>query len=605
MSARPKKSKKDAAAADAQRIELQRCQRELDDCKKRLNENEALQSEVIERKRAEEQLRQSQAYLAEAQRLSRTGSFGWNVATGDLVWSDETFCIFGYSRSIKPTLESALKRVHPEDAAWVRQTLDHAARAGINLDFEHRFLMPDGAVKYIHVLAQPAKTESGVLTFVGAIMDITESKKAAESLHASEHLARGQLDALKKTLDALSKESEPEKFLEHVLRTITEQMDAHSIGVWEMNKSTGGTGFVANFENDRFQITPEEAEALPKSPTWEREHPIWAQFFLEGKFCVSGNLDADPPKVRIENGQDAPWRDWGIDAVSDALLSKMIKRLSASGIISTLCVPMFVAARVSGLISIRFKQRRAFQREEIELIRALSHQAALAIQLTRLSQQSRQSAITAERNRMARDIHDTLAQGFTGVIMQLEAAKGAAARGELSVAAAHIERAEGLARVSLGEARRSVRALRPRSLREGNLCMALEDLLKRLSEGTELRAEFHVEGDERMMPQEWEEGLLRIAQESLTNTLKHARAGNFRATLHFGSAKMQLQLADDGRGFDSKAESDGFGLLGMKERVEQMGGQFILRSKPGQGTEIVVILRRPAALKTENGNEEG
>jgi len=134
--------------------------------------------------------------------------------------------------------------------------------------------------------------------------------------------------------------------------------------------------------------------------------------------------------------------------------------------------------------------------------------------------------------------------------------------------------------------------------------MALEDLLKRMSDGTELRAEFHVSGDERVMPRDREEGLLRIAQESLTNTIKHAKAANFRATLRFGAEKIQLQLADDGRGFDPQAESEGFGLIGMKERVDQMGGQFILRSKPGQGTEILVILNSPATLKPENANEQ-
>jgi signal transduction histidine kinase len=132
---------------------------------------------------------------------------------------------------------------------------------------------------------------------------------------------------------------------------------------------------------------------------------------------------------------------------------------------------------------------------------------------------------------MARDIHDTLAQGFTGVIMQLEAAKGAAARGDCGDTATHIERAGDLARSSLGEARRSVRALRPRSLKDGTLYMALEDLLKRMSNGIDLNAELRIEGEQRAIPPHWEEGLLRIAQESLTNTIKHAQARNFRVTL--------------------------------------------------------------------------
>jgi signal transduction histidine kinase len=280
----------------------------------------------------------------------------------------------------------------------------------------------------------------------------------------------------------------------------------------------------------------------------------------------------------------------------------MIKRLSALGIVTTLCAPLFVAGEVTGLISIRFKQNRTFRREEIELMRALSHQAMLAIQLMRLSQQSRQSAVLAERNRMARDIHDTLAQGFTGIIMQLEAAKGAAVRGDYGDTAMRIERAGDLARSSLGEARRSVRALRPRSLSDGTLYMALADLLKRMSNGIDLNAELRIEGEQRAIPPQWEEGLLRIAQESLTNTIKHAQARNFRVTLSLRAEEVGLQLVDDGLGFDPQEDHDGFGLVGMKERADQIGGQFILRSKRGQGTEILVTLKNPTMLKPENGN---
>jgi signal transduction histidine kinase len=204
---------------------------------------------------------------------------------------------------------------------------------------------------------------------------------------------------------------------------------------------------------------------------------------------------------------------------------------------------------------------------------------------------------------MARDIHDTLAQGFTGVIMQLEAVKGSIAQNNLAEATDRVERAGDLARVGLGEARRSVLALRPRSLQDASLCMALDDLLKRMTNGSGLQAEFHLEGDEPTMPAEWEESLLRIAQESLTNTIKHARAKNFRATLSIAAKEIQFRLVDDGAGFDLHAEHEGFGLVGMKERVDQIGGQFILRSLPGQGTEIQIILNNPTKPKPCDGGK--
>ncbi len=141
----------------------------------------------------EEKLQQSEAYLSEAQRLSHTGSFGWRVSTGEIIWSEETFRIFQYDRAVKPGVEQVLQRVHPEDAALVRQTIGRAAQDGKDFDFEHRLLMPDGSVKHVHVVAHAERDESGELEFVGAVMDTTETKRAEEALRRSEtYLAEAQ-----------------------------------------------------------------------------------------------------------------------------------------------------------------------------------------------------------------------------------------------------------------------------------------------------------------------------------------------------------------------------------------------------------------------------
>src|SRR2546427_9160757 len=366
---------------------------------------------AIERKRTEEELRRSEAYLAEAQGLSLTGSFGWNVSTGEIIWSKETYCILGYDRTVKPNLNLVLERVPADDRALVQQIIDRATRDGTDLDFGHRLLMPDGIVKHVHIVARATKAESGGIEFVGAVMDVTEQKRAeafvsgekrllemiargsglvsvldalcrfaeemsdnvlvsillvspdgkslrhgaapslpksytqaidggligsragscgtaayrgervivpdimtdplwdqyrhlaidhglracwstpifsttrsvlgtfalysrepgsptaeqlnlieqmthlaavaiereraAEAFRASEHLARGQLDALTHTLDSLAEESDPDRLLEHVLRTIVEQTGAHSVSVWERNEDGGWLELVA------------------------------------------------------------------------------------------------------------------------------------------------------------------------------------------------------------------------------------------------------------------------------------------------------------------------------------------------------------------------
>src|SRR5580692_4990007 len=130
----------------------------------------------------EEKLRQSEAYLSEAQRLSHTGSFGWRVSTGEIIWSDESFRIFQYDRTTKPTVELILQRVHPEDAALVKETVARAAMDGKDFDHEYRLVMPDGSVKYVHVVAHALGDESSSIEFVGAVMDVTERKRAEEAL---------------------------------------------------------------------------------------------------------------------------------------------------------------------------------------------------------------------------------------------------------------------------------------------------------------------------------------------------------------------------------------------------------------------------------------
>jgi PAS domain-containing protein len=162
------------------------------------DENEVLRSVALQnassiliaRQRDEQR---SEAYLAEAQRLSHTGSFGWTPSTGEIIWSEETFRIFQYDRTTTPTVDLILQRVHPEEAAFVRQTIERASRDGNDFDFEHRLRMPDGSVKHLRVVGRPSKDESGSLEFVGAVMDVSDRKQAKEALRRSEgYLAEAQ-----------------------------------------------------------------------------------------------------------------------------------------------------------------------------------------------------------------------------------------------------------------------------------------------------------------------------------------------------------------------------------------------------------------------------
>jgi len=147
--------------------------------------------DIEDRRHAEQQLRRNEAYLSEAQRLSRTGSFGWQVSTGETLWSDETYKIFGYDSSEEPSLQLVFDRIHPDDRRRMRQLIEQSSSGSLSFDTEHRLLMPDGAVKYLHVVAHAMNDRSGMVEFIGAVTDVTAAKKTDDSLRkAQADLAR-------------------------------------------------------------------------------------------------------------------------------------------------------------------------------------------------------------------------------------------------------------------------------------------------------------------------------------------------------------------------------------------------------------------------------
>jgi PAS domain S-box-containing protein len=164
----------------------------------------------------EEKLQRSEAYLAEAQRLSHTGSFGWRPSTGEILCSEETFRIFQYDRATKPTVELILQRVHPEDTAFVKQTIERAAQDGKDFEHEYRLVMPDSSVKYVHVMAHALTHESGGVEFVGAVMDVSDRKRAEEEVRRSEALAEQRLRLVVDTTPAMLNSCRPDGYLDYV-----------------------------------------------------------------------------------------------------------------------------------------------------------------------------------------------------------------------------------------------------------------------------------------------------------------------------------------------------------------------------------------------------
>jgi signal transduction histidine kinase len=198
-------------------------------------------------------------------------------------------------------------------------------------------------------------------------------------------------------------------------------------------------------------------------------------------------------------------------------------------------------------------------------------------------------AVLAERNRIAREIHDNLAQDILGISVQLElVARLLPAAAE--VAKPHLDRARILVRNSMAEARRYVWDLRSQDLEQKDLPTALNDTARRLTRDSEVQVQVQVTGTFRSVPASIENNLLRIAQEAINNSVKHAGAERIMIDLHFETDALQLRVQDDGRGFDTASENrDGhFGLVGMRERAREIKADLRIQSEPGSGTQVIV-----------------
>jgi PAS domain S-box-containing protein len=457
------------------------------------------------------------------------------------------------------------------DSLWTRfrdEALTNGLRACWStpiLSFENKVL--GTFAMYYREPRSPAPRHQEVIEQITHLASIAIQRKGAEeALRASEQLARGQVEALTYSLDVLATAPAPDKFLGQMLSTMGRLLAAQSVILWLLDESDDSLVLRAWAEGTNFAKADPEHPFARNPLSWKQDRGL-RDLFFSGVPVVCEDVEHDPD-----------------------IAPELRHYLNSGGTKKFLRIPTLVGGRVRGFIGIRHGERPNYRPEEIELAQALAHQAMLAIQLNEFAEQSRQAAILEERNRMARDIHDTLAQGFTGVIVQLEAADDAIGCSRRKEANEHLQRAAQLARRSLSEARRSVHALRPEALQAGNFWDALQGIVKNTTAGTALHTRFELHGQLRDVPPVWQENLLHIGQEGLTNALKYAHARNFETRLTSDTKGLRLELRDDGDGFEVHARHDGFGLAGMRERVEQMGGSLKITSARGKGTKLVITL---------------
>jgi PAS domain S-box-containing protein len=539
--------------------------------------------DITERKRAEEELRRSEAYLTQGERIGHTGSWGWQVGTGLVYWSKEHFRIFDYDpETTKPSYSLLMERIHPEDRFSFEAILNRAVRDKRDFEYDYRIVLPDRSTKFLRSVGQALVNPSGELEFIGTVMDITDLKRTEEmraamarerELFAQQRvteLAKAN-EALRGCLDALASVPELDDFLGQVMATITRQLGAVSSLLRVRNFEQNTLPVELVFQNGRV-ITPDEAK-FPE--TW------WSLSLVKQRAATF--LDQPTTVVRIlDPHSPLP------EALRFYLLGLGVKTL--------LIIPLTLGGQANAQLSFRFTEERDFDPEELEIARALAIPAGLAIHLTRLAKAARQSAVLEERNQLAAEIHDALAQSFTGISMQLGVAgeQLAAKQGD---PLCQIQRANEIARFGLAEARRSILSLRSSAIEESGLTTTLKRLVEHSNVAGRLRCDFRSDNiPEERLPPRIQHELLRFAQEAISNAVRHAKPAVVSVTLRWEPPNLILQVKDNGTGISNASleKSEGFGLRNMRTRASQIDGKLDIQTAAGHGTTIVLTVPIPS-----------
>lgn len=406
-------------------------------------------------------------------------------------------------------------------------------------------------------LEQEVRAQAGELENI-----VKQLEKEVEERQLAEKVALSQRKLLCDMLDALAANPDLDLFMETLLKAINETLDAASSGIWFRLDKSGYSQPYATY---------------PRGPLDLRE-----------------NLRLDAPAHENLYVKMVPFVV-DVPARRETLPKEIRELYDRLGVKATLTVPMCRAKEAIGFVSIRRHERHVFTDSEIEVAIGLADIAALAVELKRLAERSRGAAILEERNRFAREIHDTLAQEFTGVMLHSSAAKQSMMQGYPGAAAEHLDQVRNLAREGLAEARRSVFALRAAALDNSDLSTALTALAKRLRVPG-IKTKCKVSGTPFPIRPEIESNLLRIAQEAVSNSARHSGASRITLSLTYEKPCLTLVISDNGSGFDLEdARQKGFGLETMHERAESVGMDIDIESKP-TGTTIKVFAQN-ALLK--------
>jgi len=389
----------------------------------------------------------------------------------------------------------------------------------------------------------------------------------------AECMAEIQSHAVQLTLDLLVQEPDRDSFFRELMHSLLDHAESHTCAVWLLDEDQKECELWMAYIEDRF---------------YSRDAGDW------------GDLTLPREEMKAHLVAFAPgWTETIEYGIDDARLPQSVRDFNRSIALETLAVvPLKLGSHNLGWIAMSIADAPSYyapwRRATLE---AIARQITLALHQTRLAQlnldEARRQAVLEERNRIARDIHDTLAQGFAAILMQLQSVQRVASSLPANVARS-IETAVDLARTHMIEARRSVGALHPQDIEAGDVGAVLERTADLARRTTDVPIEVVID-DLPPLGAGVEREIIGIAQEAITNAVRHARARRIR--VHAASTRsvgFRLSVADDGRGIAKERFGAGFGLTSMQERAERIGGSLTIVTAPRAGTEVVLAWEPPA-----------
>lgn len=556
-----------------------------------------------------QELRRSEARLAEGEKLSRTGSWTWTVANRDnAYWSAGHFRVFGFDPQEKPVpYQMALQRLHPDDVGLFEERLSQVIREKKIWEFDFRVVLPDESIKYVHTIGRPVLNESGdVIEYVGTVIDVTEQHQSTAALERAFAELKSLNAQLRQTNERLLGEIRERQQAQAALR-ISEQQRATQLAKANevLRESLDTLAGVPDLDAFLGQVMASISRYFGASLSTLRlldfeQNSLTVELVLkEGKVLspVEAGFPAEWRSVSPEEQHLTFYRD------KPTTVTRLLDPQTPTppglkeyfinlGLRTGLVMPLTSAGHMYGLLAFYFTEERDFDPEALGIARALATQAGLAIHLTRLARTAQQSAVLEERNRLAGEIHDSLAQIFAGISMQLFASIEALSL-ENDDSRGYIERANELAHFGLAEARRSALSLRSDIIEDAGLLQALQMLVERANIAGRLHCNFSSEGfKEETLSLPARQNILRIAQEAMSNALRHAKPTVVNVFLKGDPSTVTLQVTDNGSGIDSThlETGEGLGITSMRERAKKLDAELDIRTAPGHGTTLTVRL---------------